>query len=97
MTHEKKIEKYPVELKEDECQLILDNAMVFDLLQKSLKKAAKIEGSHTIMMTLLEIQDIAGWLAAEANHATDERKEMELGNLYEYFDGLEYDCKRQRR
>ena len=87
--------RFAVELDNGECQLILDNAMVFGKIQKSLEKAAAKEGSHKIMMTLIEIQEIAGWLAAEANHANNKEKEIALDELYSYFEGLEYDGKRR--
>ncbi len=97
MTAKNKTQKYPVELSDYECQLILDNAMVFDQLQKNLTNASQKEGVHKIMMTLLDIQDIAGWLAAESNHADNEEKEMELGDLCDYFESIEFDCKRKER
>ena len=45
-------------------------------------------------MTFQEIHDIAGWLAAEANHAASAELEEALGSLYETFDALEYGVRR---
>jgi len=65
----KNIEKYAVELDDYECDLILDNAVVFGQLKATLTRMSKREGIHTIQMSLNEINDLAGWMAAESNHA----------------------------
>ena len=91
----KNIEKYPVELDDYQCELILENAIVFGRLKATLKRMAKKEGMHTINMTLDEIGDLAGWMAAESNHAKSRRKAYELGELCDYFESLEFQIKPQ--
>ena len=90
----KNIEKYPVELDDYQCELILKNAIVFDQLKITLKRMAKKEGMHTINMTLNEISNLTGWMAAESNHANSRRKAEELGELCDYFESLEFQIKR---
>ena len=93
----KNIEKYPVELDDYQCELILENAFVFDQLKTTLKRMAKTEGIHTINMTLNEIIDLTGWMAAESNHANSRKKAEELGELCDYFEGLEFQIKRSQQ
>ena len=92
----KNIEKYPVELDDYQCELILKNAIVFGRLKTTLKSMSKKEGIHTINMALNEISDLAGWMAAESNHAKSRQKAEELGELCDYFEGLECQIKRSQ-
>jgi hypothetical protein len=92
----KNIKKYPVELEDYQCELILANAIVFGQLKTTLKRLAKKEGMHTINMDVNEISDLAGWMAAESNHASSRRKAEELGELCDYFEGLEFQIKRSQ-
>ena len=87
------IEKYPVELDDYECDLILNNAIVFGQLKSTLTRMSKKEGIHTIRMSLNEIIDFAGWMAAESNHADSSRKAKELGELCDHFESIEFQIK----
>ncbi len=82
--------KYPVELNDYECKLILDNAMVFGKLKTTLTRMSNKEGIHTIQMTKSEIEDLAGWMAAESNHANSAKKSEELGELCDQLEHLMY-------
>ncbi len=93
----KKIEKYAVELDDYECDLILDNAIVLDPLKATLTRMSKKEGVHTIQMSLNEISDIAGWMAAESNHANSQKKADELGDLCDHFNSIEFQIKSNKK
>lgn len=86
--------KYPVELDDYECDLILKNAIVFGQLKSTLTRMSKKEGIHAIRMSLSEISDLAGWMAAESNHADSPRKARELGELCDHFESIEFQIKR---
>lgn len=86
-------EKHAVELNDYECGLILDNALVFGSLKATLTRMSKKKGIHTIQMSLDEIIDLAGWMAAESNHADSQIKADELGELCDYFNGKEFQIK----
>ncbi len=90
------IEKYPVELDDYECELILENAIVFGPLKATLTRMSRKEGLHTIQMSLAEISDLAGWMAAESNHAGSSRKAEELGELCDHFESAEFQIKRRK-
>ena len=87
-------EKHPVELNDYECRLILNNAMVFGQLKSTLTRMSKKEGMHTIQMSAYDINDIAGWMAAESNHAKSAIKSEELGDLCDHFENIIYQVKR---
>jgi len=81
---------YPVELDDYDCKLILNNAMVFGQLKRTLTRMSKQEGIHVIQMSLHEIKDLAGWMAAESNHAKSAKKAEELGKICDNFEYMTY-------
>ena len=89
--------KYTVELNDYECELIVNHCIVFGKLKATLTKHSQKEGIHKVKMTFQEIHDIAGWLAAEANHAASAELEEALSSLYETFDALEYGVRRNEQ
>lgn len=89
--------KYTVELNDYECELIVNHCIVFGKLEATLTRHSQKEGIHKVKMTFQEIHDIAGWLAAEANHATSAELEEDLSSLYETFDALEYGMRRNEQ
>ena len=89
----KDVEKYPVELDDYECNLIVNNAMIFGMLKATLTRLSKKEGTHNIQMSLDEINELAGWMAAESNHAESQKKSGELGDLCDYFESLMFQVK----
>lgn len=44
-------------------------------------------------MSLNEISDLAGWMAAESNHAYSRKKSNELGDLCDHFNNIEFQIK----
>lgn len=89
----KNIKKFPVELDDYECELIIKNAFVFGQLKATLTRMSKKKGIHTIHMSLNEISDLAGWMAAESNHANSSRKAEALGELCDHFEIIEFQIK----
>ena len=87
------IKKYPVELDDYECELIIKNAIVFGQLKATLIRMSQKKGIHTIHMSLKEISDLAGWMAAESNHANSSQKAYELGELCDHFENIEFQVK----
>jgi len=90
----KKLEKYPVELDDYECSLIINNAMIFGTLKATLTRLSKKEGTHRIQMSLDEMNEISGWMAAESNHAKSQKKSDELGDLCDHIESLIFQVKK---
>ena len=85
-----------IELTADQCHLILMHCMVFGAVASTLKRMSNKPGLHKIKMTAEEINDIAGWLAAEANHCDDSKLEMELHELWEDFESYLFEAPHQK-
>ena len=77
---------YSVELLDEHCDLIVAHCMIFGTLKTTLKRLAKKSGMHKVNMSIQEMEDIAGWLAAEANHCDDSVLEIKLDELCEKFE-----------
>jgi len=86
-------EKYPVELDDYECKLILENAIVYDQLKSTIARMANKSGFHKIHMALHEVTDLIGWLAGEANHAQDSKLADELNELCDRLETVEFQIK----
>jgi hypothetical protein len=67
-----------VELDDYECNLIVNNGMLFGTLKAALTRLSKKEGAHNIQMSLNEMNELAGWMAAESNHAESQKNPMSL-------------------
>ena len=83
--------KFPVDLSKHELELIRDKTF-FD---PDLILSALANNNYCLNLTLDQINDLAGWVAAEANHAKSARLEEKLGDLYDKLDSLSYECSRQ--
>lgn len=90
------MKKYVVELTADQCHLIVMHCIVFGTVASALKRMSNKPGTHKIKMAVEEINDIAGWLAAEANHCDDLEVEMELHQLWEEFESYLFEARRQK-
>ncbi len=86
-------EKYPVELDDHECKLILENAIIYDHLKSTIARMANKSGFHRIHMTLHEVTDIIGWLAGEANHTQDPGLADGLNELCDHLENVEFQIK----
>ena len=87
--------KYKIQLTAKECKLIISNCVVFGPLAATLKRMSSKPGTHKIAMTVDQIKDLSGWLAAEANHCEDPSIEMELHELWEHFECSLIDAQNQ--
>ncbi len=91
------IKKYPVELNSRECNLILENSVVSSKLEETLVRMSNINGTHKIQMSLNDISDLVGWMAAESNHTKNPQEAEELGDLCDYFESIEFSIKNKLR
>ncbi len=86
-------DKYPVELDKYECKLILENSILYGHLKSTLARMANKQGFHHIQMTLHDVTDIIGWLAGEANHTQDQKLAIELNELCDRLENIEFQIK----
>ena len=74
-----KLERVEVELDPYEFEALKANRMISDMCGQYLKSAKK-RGDYLVLdLSIQEANDLAGWVAAEANHAKSDQ-ESELLN-----------------
>lgn len=85
MRHRKQItigEKVPLELTEHECDLIIKHTFAGSNLTDRLRLVLSPGSRPFYRFTLDDLDELAGYVAAEANHAKVKRLEKELHRLY---------------
>ena len=86
------MERIDIKFTIDERELIVNQTFAGDDLTERLHKA-KVEGNYIkVSYTLNEIEDLAGFIAAEANHAEDKKLEKKLDALYDKLSDIEDKC-----
>jgi len=63
-------------------QLVLDHTFAGPDLTAALRQAQLVDGRHVVRYTLGDLDELLGYVAAEANHATDKKLRKELDALY---------------
>jgi hypothetical protein len=85
MTHRKQIavgEKVPLELNERERDLIMKDTFAGNNLTDRLRIVPSPSRRPSYRFTLDDLDELAGYVAAEANHAKVKKLEKELRRLY---------------
>lgn len=75
-------EKVPVELNDRERELILKHSLADEELTGRLRLAPKPNEPPICHFTLDELDELVGYVAAEANHAKDKKLQKEWDRLY---------------
>lgn len=89
MRHRKQIrpnEKVPLKLTATERKLVLNDMMALDPDYERIIEATP--SGKPIMMTLDELDDFGGYVAAEANHCDDKKKQKKLDAVFQKVQGL---------
>lgn len=76
-------EKVPLKLSARECELILEHTFVDDELTAPLRIAPASGKTPVYSFTLDDLEELMGYVAAEANHAKDNKLRKELDRLFE--------------
>jgi hypothetical protein len=75
-------EKVPLDLNDRERELILQHTFADDGLTRRLRIVPRAGESAAYRFTLGELDDLAGYVAAEANHAKDNKLKKRLAALF---------------
>lgn len=75
-------EKVPLTLSHRERELILEHTFADDDLTTPLRVAPASGKTPVYSFTLDDLEELMGYVAAEANHAKDKKLQKELGRLF---------------
>ena len=84
MTVKKRIqpdEKVPLKLTASERNLVLEGLLCLDAEYEQIVRTAR--ACDPVMMTLDELDDFAGYVAAEANHTQDKKLQKKLDVIFQ--------------
>ena len=79
-------EKVSLKLAAAERRLILEDLVLLDDEYEQIIRGAAL--GKPIMMTLDDLEDFGGYIAAEANHCGDRKKEAKLDEIFQRIQGL---------
>ena len=83
------MERIDIKLTIEERDLILNQTFAGDDLTERLNEAMADGKQIKVTYTLDELEDLAGFIAAEANHAEDKKLEKKLDALYDKISDIE--------
>lgn len=79
----------PLRLTERQRELIREETFFAGEVLESLAAAAPIAGKLTLHLTLEDLDDLAGYVAAAANHCPKKKLQRELDQLYDVIRNVE--------
>ena len=80
--------KYSIVLTAYEYSVLNKNYLISTLCEKQLTSATKHHNKVELSMTFDELEDLTGYVAAEANHARTKRQREELGAICDYLEAF---------
>lgn len=90
--------KYPVVLTPYEYSILNKNRLISTICKKQLESAITLQDDQEevieLSMTLVELEDLTGYVAAESNHAKTARQSEVLGAICDTFEGRISEIKR---
>jgi hypothetical protein len=78
----KRGQKVEVSFRPRERELVLDHTFTGPELTTRLRRAQPVDGKRVVQYTLDDLDELLGFVAAEANHSTDKKMRKELDALY---------------
>lgn len=82
--------KHSLELTAYEYSPLNKNQLISLIFKKQLESATTFEQDNEevveLSLTLAELEDLTGYVAAESNHARTERQREDLGSICDYFE-----------
>jgi hypothetical protein len=86
--------EYPVELTAYEYNLLTQNDLIAMACRRQLASATEYEDGIELLLTLDQLEELTGFVAAESNHARSKRQREELGEICDYLESAVYRIKR---
>ena len=85
--------KHFVSLEKYEYEVLSENGLISMACSSQLKTARKRGDEVKLHITLSALQDLIGFVAAEANHARTKRQSYDLNSICDHLEGVEMDIK----
>jgi hypothetical protein len=79
---------HDIELRPDEFAALIHNEMIMSMCDEMLATPRKRSGYAVLRLTEAQLEDLAGWVAAEANHAKTRDQAETLGEVCEQLEAV---------
>ena len=90
------LEKHEVELQPGEYEALIGNPMVASACDDLLASPRTRSGYMLLQFTEGQLEDLTGWVAAEANHAKTTEEEEVLGDVCEHLESVLFGIRMRR-
>lgn len=87
---------HKIELTEYEYELLLNNFIIKQLFGYLLRAARKRNGNYFLSVSLSQLSELCGFVAAEANHSQGKRLQDDFNELCDYLEGRECEIKKEQ-
>jgi len=87
--------KHTVELTAYEYYVLMQNSLIAMGCGRQLASATEHDERIDLSLTLAEIEDLTGFVAAEANHVRSKRQSRDLNEICDYLEALINSIKRE--
>jgi len=84
----KNVKKHEVEFLPEEYEALLSNRMVASVCGDFLASPRKRSGYMVLHLTEGQLEELTGWVAAEANHAKTREEEEVLGDVCDHLESF---------
>lgn len=88
-----KTDKYSLAITAYEYNVLMKNSLISTTFAKQMESANERGGEVELTMTLRELKDFIGYVAAEANHAKTRKQSDDLNQIYDYLEEVEHTIK----
>lgn len=87
--------EYSVQLTAYEYSVLTKNDLISIVCRRQLESATEDDEGIELLLTLRELEDLTGFVAAESNHARTKRQREELGEICDSLEVLVSGIRRQ--
>ena len=87
-------DEYLVDLTAYEYDLLTKNYLISTVCRRQLESATEYDEGIELLLTLGQLEELTGFVAAESNHARSKRQREELGEICDYLEAAVYRIKR---
>ena len=84
-----KTDNYSLSITAYEINVLMKNPLISTLFARQMGSANEREDEVELTMTLVELKDFIGYVAAEANHAKTRKKSDDLNQICDYLEAVE--------
>jgi hypothetical protein len=85
-----KMDKHSLMITDYEYRVLMNNFLISSVCARQLGSAHERGDEVEQAMTLSELKDFIGYVAAEANHAKTRRQSDDLNQICDYLESVEY-------